>query len=150
MGSLSMTRADREAFLADLHVGVISIAREGRGPLAIPIWYAYAPGGEIRIVTGGDSFKLSLLRRAGRFTLCAQDETPPYRYVSVEGPVVAIESASVEADERPLARRYLGPDLGDAYVAATTSASGVANVLVRMRPERWESVDYRKEYGGGG
>ena len=96
MGSLSMTRAEREAFLADLHVGVISIAREGRGPLAIPIWYAYAPGGEIRIVTGGDSFKLSLLRRAGRFTLCAQDETPPYRYVSVEGPVVSIDGVQLQ------------------------------------------------------
>ena len=36
-----MTRAEREAFLAALHVGIISIAETGRGPLAVPIWYAY-------------------------------------------------------------------------------------------------------------
>ncbi|MFM7144695.1 MAG: pyridoxamine 5'-phosphate oxidase family protein [Alphaproteobacteria bacterium] len=149
MGKLSMSRTERETFLADLHVGVISIAEDGRGPLAIPIWYAYEPGGEVRIVTGADSRKLDLLRRAGRFTLCVQDETPPYRYVSVEGPVVAIEAASVEADERPLAHRYLGSELGDAYVAATTAEAGPGNVLVRMRPQRWATVDYRKEYGVG-
>lgn len=150
MGKLSMTRTEREEFLAGLHVGVISIAEDGRGPLAIPIWYAYSPGGEVRIVTGADSRKLELLRRAGRFTLCAQDETPPYRYVTVEGPVVAIEPASIEEDERPLAHRYLGPELGDAYVAATTAEPGPGNILVRMLPERWATVDYRKEWGGGG
>jgi hypothetical protein len=32
--SLAMTRQEREAFLADVHVGIISIADEGRGPLA--------------------------------------------------------------------------------------------------------------------
>jgi len=150
MSKLSMTRVEREAFLAELRVGVIAIAEEGRGPLAIPIWYDYRPGGEVRIVTGAESRKLALLRRVGRFTLCAQDEAPPYRYVAVEGPVVAIEPASIEDDERPLAHRYLGPELGDAYVAATTAEPGPGNVLVRMRPERWTTVDYRKEWGGGG
>ena len=42
----AMTKEEREAFLADLHVGVISIAEEGRGPLTVPIWYSYEPGGE--------------------------------------------------------------------------------------------------------
>ena len=40
--SLAMSRAEREAFLAALHVGVISISESGRGPLTVPIWYAYA------------------------------------------------------------------------------------------------------------
>ena len=46
--SMKMTAAEREAFLADLHVGVLSIAREGRAPLSAPIWYDYEPGGEPR------------------------------------------------------------------------------------------------------
>ncbi len=50
--SLSMTRAEREAFLADLHIGVISIADGEHGPLTCPVWYAYEPGGEIGLVTG--------------------------------------------------------------------------------------------------
>ena len=40
--SSAMTKEERGAFLADLHVGVISIAEEGRGPLTVPIWYFYS------------------------------------------------------------------------------------------------------------
>ena len=138
----AMTKEEREAFLADLHVGVISIAEEGRGPLTVPIWYSYEPGGEIRIITARSSRKGKLLEQAGRFSLCAQTETPPYKYVSVEGPVVAIEPADLERDRRPLARRYYGAELGDRYIESTRDLVG--NVLVRMRPERWLTVDYAK------
>ena len=142
--SLAMTKRERERFLADLHVGIISISEEGRGPLTLPIWYSYEPGGELRVITGRTSRKARLLQRAGRFSLCAQTETPPYKYVSVEGPVVAIEPADLERDRRPLARRYLGAELGDQYIESTRDL--VANVLVRMRPERWHTVDYAKQH----
>jgi nitroimidazol reductase NimA-like FMN-containing flavoprotein (pyridoxamine 5'-phosphate oxidase superfamily) len=143
-----MTKQERETFLADLHVGVISIPEEGRGPLTVPIWYSYEPGGELRVVTARSSRKARLLQRTGRFSLCAQTETPPYKYVSVEGPVVAIESADLERDRRPLAHRYLGMRRGDRYIENTREESErVENVLVRMRPERWLTVDYAKAYG---
>ena len=100
-----MTKQERESFLADLHVGIISVAEDGRGPLTVPIWYSYEPGGEVRVVTGGTSRKAQLLRTASRFSLCAQTETPPYKYVSVEGPIVAIEPANLDRDRRPLAHR---------------------------------------------
>jgi len=137
-----MTKQERETFLADLHVGIISISEEGRGPLTVPIWYSYVPGEEVRIVTGRATRKAQLLRTASRFSLCAQTETPPYKYVSVEGPVVAIEPADLERDRRPLARRYYGAEPGDRYIERTRDLVG--NVLVRMRPERWLTVDYGK------
>jgi nitroimidazol reductase NimA-like FMN-containing flavoprotein (pyridoxamine 5'-phosphate oxidase superfamily) len=146
--SLAMTKQERERFLADLHVGIISIPEEGRGPLTVPIWYSYEPGGELRVVTARTSRKAQLLQRAGRFSVCAQTETPPYKYVSVKGPVVAIEPADVERDDRPLARRYLGPLRGDRYIERTRRELGHSeNVLVRMLPERWLTVDYTKAYG---
>jgi len=138
-----MTKQERESFLADLHVGIISINEEGRGPLTVPIWYSYAPGEEVRIVTGRTSRKAQLIRRAGRFSLCAQTETPPYKYVSVEGAVVGIEPANLERDRRPFAHRYFGVHAGDRYIERTR-AETVENVLVRMRPERWLTVDYGK------
>ena len=138
-----MTKQERESFLADLHVGIISIPAEGRGPLTVPIWYSYAPGGEVRVVTGRTTRKAQLLGRARRFSLCAQTETPPYKYVSVEGPIVAVEAADLERDRRPLAHRYLGGAAGDRYIERTR-AETVENVLVRMRPERWLTVDYAK------
>jgi nitroimidazol reductase NimA-like FMN-containing flavoprotein (pyridoxamine 5'-phosphate oxidase superfamily) len=48
-----MTQQERETFLADAHIGIICISDPGRGPLAVPIWYAYNPGGELRIMTAG-------------------------------------------------------------------------------------------------
>jgi Pyridoxamine 5'-phosphate oxidase len=142
--SVAMTPKEREAFLADVHVGVIAIAEEGRGPLTVPVWYSYEPGGEVRVVTGRTSRKGQLLERAQRLSLCAQTETPPYKYVSVEGPIIAVEVANVERDLRPLARRYLGARGGDRYVDSTRSEHD-DNVLVRMRPERWLTVDFAKE-----
>jgi nitroimidazol reductase NimA-like FMN-containing flavoprotein (pyridoxamine 5'-phosphate oxidase superfamily) len=145
--SLAMTKQERERFLADLHVGIISIPEEGRGPLTVPIWYSYEPGGELRIVTARTSRKAQLLQRAGRFSVCAQTETPPYKYVSIEGPVVAIEPADLERDDRPLAHRYLGALRGDRYIEKTRRELGHSeNVLVRMLPERWLTVDYTKAY----
>ena len=41
--SLAMTKAEREAFLADVHVGVVSIPEPGGAPVTVPIWYRYAP-----------------------------------------------------------------------------------------------------------
>ena len=96
--STGMTVAEREAFLAGVHVGIISIGEAGRGPLTAPIWYAYEPGGELAIVIEAESRKAGLLREGGRVSLCAQDEQPPYKYVSVEGPVVSIAPADVERD----------------------------------------------------
>ena len=144
--SLAMTKKEREAFLADVHVGIMSIEEEGRGPLTIPIWYAYEPGGDLWLLTGKSSRKGKLLERAGRFSLCAQTETPPYKYVSVEGSIVGMEPPDMEREARPMAHRYLGKELGDRYIQATASERD-NSVLVRMRPEHWLTVDYAKAYG---
>jgi hypothetical protein len=67
--------------------------------------------------------------------------------VSVEGAIVSSEAADIERDLRPLARRYLGKELGDRYVEATRNVpSHSDNVIIRMRPERWLTSDYSKEY----
>ena len=148
--SLAMTKTEREKFLADLHVGVIALNEPGRGPLTVPIWYAYEPGGEIEVLTDASSRKGKLLAEGTRISLCAQTEDPPYQYVSVEGPIVAIEPSEVERDSRPMAHRYLGKERGDAYIAATADErTAGGSVRVRMRPERWLSVDYRKAYADG-
>ena len=34
-----MTKEERAAFLADVHVGVLAVDEPGRGPLSLPIWY---------------------------------------------------------------------------------------------------------------
>ncbi len=83
---VTMTREEREQFLGGVHVGVLSVASvDGGGPLAVPVWYSYQPGGTVNVITGGSTRKAAAIRAAGRLSLCAQDERPPYKYVTVEG-----------------------------------------------------------------
>jgi nitroimidazol reductase NimA-like FMN-containing flavoprotein (pyridoxamine 5'-phosphate oxidase superfamily) len=144
--ALTMTSAEREEFLAGLHVGILSVDDPGRAPLTIPVWYAYAPGGTVNVITGGQSVKAQRLRAAGRFSLCAQTETVPYRYVSVEGPITAIDDAVAADERRAMATRYLGAEGAELYLAAT-AAEAAASIAVRMSPARWRTVDYGKQLG---
>ena len=143
--SLAMTKEEREAFLADTHVAVVSVADGARAPLVVPVWYAYEPGGDLRFVTGGASRKARLIRKAARVSVCVQTETPPYRYVSIEGPAV-IGAPNHERDVRATALRYLGPQMGEVYLQAT-AAERAGSILVTVKPERWLTVDYGK-WGG--
>jgi nitroimidazol reductase NimA-like FMN-containing flavoprotein (pyridoxamine 5'-phosphate oxidase superfamily) len=143
--SFAMSVAEREQFLAGLHVGVLSVALqpgEGRAPLTVPVWYDYQAGGQVSVITGRSSRKGLAIRAAARMSLCAQDEQPPYRYVSVEGPAV-IEDLD-PAERLAMARRYLGTTGGDQYVASNPDPAG-ENIMIRMRPEHWLSVDYGKQ-----
>jgi len=141
--SVSMSRGEREAFLADVHVGVLTVSvGEGKGPLATPVWYSYEPGGQVSVTTGGGSRKARAIAATGRFSLCAQHEAPPYKYVTVEGPAVI---GPAELDDRiALARRYLGTEAGDAWIAANPD---VDDVMIRMTPEYWQTADFGKAEG---
>ncbi|WP_242440881.1 pyridoxamine 5'-phosphate oxidase family protein [Streptomyces sp. CB02923] len=140
-----MSRPDRERFLAEPRVGVLSVtdSRGGdRAPLTVPVWYGYEPGGEVVVQTGRQTIKAQLLRAAGRFSLCVQDEGRPYRYVSVEGPITAIGDPVGAAVREGLARRYLD-DAEEArgYLAATADQL-TDDIVFRMRPQHWRSADF--------
>lgn len=133
-----MTRIEREAFVAGVHVGILAIDEPGRGPLALPVWYQFEDGA-IVVGMSGASLKAGLLRAAGRATLTVQTETPPYLYASVEGPVT-IEAKS--RDDLAMATRYLGPELGKWYADANPSTADT--VLVTISPEHWRTKDFSK------
>ncbi len=140
MAELDMTVEEREAFLSDVRVGVLSIARIDKGPLALPIWYRYEDG-DVIIGMSADSLKARLLRDAGRATMTVQDETPPYRYVSVEGPVTI---GHEERDPLAMPTRYLGEELGRRYAEQNAGGDPTESVVVRLMPERWLTCDYGK------
>jgi hypothetical protein len=136
--NMSMTREAAEAFLTDVHVGVLAIAHEGHGPLAVPIWYQYEDS-EVIIGISDDSLKAKLLHSAGRATMTVQSETAPYKYVSVEGPVAV---AHDDRDNLSMATRYLGADMGQWY--ADNNPTTENSVTVRLTPEKWRTIDYSK------
>ncbi len=139
--SLAMTIEARQSFLADLHVGIVSIPRSGKGPLTVPIWYDYDPGGVVWMITNRSSIKGRLLEDASRISLCAQTEKAPYQYVSVEGPfsITAPEAGQL----LHMATRYLGVEGGKAYASGGGDDDG-DSIIVSITPETWYTVDYSK------
>lgn len=144
MSNVVMNQEEREAFLAKPWVAVVSIPETGRGPLTVPVWYLYEPGGDVCIWTGSKTRKARLLQKAKRISVCVQDSEPPYRYVSVEGPV-SIEPIDFERYVRPMAYRYFNAEQAANYLIDIGGEAGVVNdILVRVKPERWLTVDYSK------
>lgn len=138
--SLKMSKEEREAFLADLHVGVISIPREGRAPLTAPIWYDYEPGGDAWVITDANSLKGKAIQNAPQISLCAQSEAMPYKYVTIEGSFTTRPSTQEEL--LSMAIRYLGEEQGKAY--ADNPEGDGESILVSIATERWLTVDYGK------
>ena len=140
MADSSLSVRDRELFLAEPHIAALSVsAGAGRGPLTLPIWYQYEPGGEAWILTEAASRKVRLIEAAGRFTLMVERSAPTARYVSVEGPVTR---TIPETDEllREITERYLPPEKVPEYLAFAKAELG-AQVAIYLRPERWLSAD---------
>ena len=138
MASLSVR--DRESLLAEPHVAALSVADgPDRGPLTLPIWYQYQPGGEAWVLTEAASRKARLIEAAGRFTLMVERVAPTVRYVSVEGPVTR---TIPETDEllREITERYLPPDKVPAYLAFAKAELG-EQIAIHLRPERWLTAD---------
>lgn len=108
------------------------------GPLTLPIWYQYAPGGQVWFLTGADSEKMRRIRAAGRVSLMVERTEPTVRYVSVEGPVISVEPMT-EARHREMTTRYLPPEKVEPYLAYAASFGD--QVVVSVWPERWLSAD---------
>ena len=139
-----MTREEREQFLAATHVGILSVNQPGRGPLAVPLWYLYEPGGDIVVVTRPETRKARLIAPGTFVAFLVQAEELPPKYVSLEGRIVSVTPAEVDRDVRPLASKYLGPEVGNGYIDATRPDGRTNEIVVRIRPERWFSRDFAK------
>jgi nitroimidazol reductase NimA-like FMN-containing flavoprotein (pyridoxamine 5'-phosphate oxidase superfamily) len=135
-----MTQKEREEFLAGIHVGVLSVsAGEGQAPITVPVWYSYRPGGTVDVITNSRSRKAGAIVAQGRFSLCAQQEQAPCKYVSVEGAAV-IEKADT-AEKIEITSRYMGSEDGRAFVTANPELD---DIVIRMTPDRWRTADFGK------
>ncbi|MFE2870265.1 pyridoxamine 5'-phosphate oxidase family protein [Embleya sp. NPDC059259] len=135
-----LSREERERFLAEPHVATLSVEAGDRGPLGVPVWYLYEPGGTVRVLMSPRSRKAGLIRAAGRFSLLVQRMEPTPRYVGVEGPVT--HSATADPEHfRDLASRYLPPELVDACVRMSYAHDPGPRVVFHLTPRRWVGAD---------
>jgi hypothetical protein len=131
---------DRELFLAEPHIAALSVSDgRGRGPLTVPMWYQYQPGGDAWVLTPAGSRKARLIEVAGRFTLMVERIKPTVRYVSVEGPVTRTVPGTDEL-LREISTRYLPPEKVAAYIEFAKAELG-EQIAIYLHPQRWLSAD---------
>jgi nitroimidazol reductase NimA-like FMN-containing flavoprotein (pyridoxamine 5'-phosphate oxidase superfamily) len=108
-----MSRAEIEDLLDGSHQAVLSVSRDGRGPVAVPMSYLFVKG-QFRIITPRNSLHGRLMQQTGRATLTIHHEEYPHRgvrqrYVMAEGPIEFTDD-----DPAPLVRALLAKDRGEA------------------------------------
>jgi len=137
---MPLSAHDREQFLAEPHIAALSVsAGADRGPLTVPIWYQYVPGGEVWVLTAAESRKARLIAAAGRFSLMVERLEPTARYVSVEGPVTRTTPATDEL-LLEITARYLPQEKIPAYIECA-KAELDDQITIYLRPQRWLSAD---------
>ncbi len=147
----TLTEREREEFLAEPRVAVLSVASDdGRPPLTVPVWYAYQPGGDVTFFTGTMGRKVRktrLIRDAGVVSLCVQRPEFPYKYVTVEGRVIQTDRSPTADQVLAIVRRYLPEEMAQGFAAAelVNPAFESQFVLFTVRPERWLSFDFGDE-----
>ncbi|HEU0191643.1 MAG TPA: pyridoxamine 5'-phosphate oxidase family protein [Mycobacterium sp.] len=137
---MGLTKDQREQFLAEPHIAALSVdAGGGRGPLTVPMWYQYAPGGQPWVLTGEGSRKVQLIEAAGCFTLMVQRTEPTLRYVVVDGTADRIEPGT-DDHHIELAHRYLPPGRAEKYLEFAL-AELPPHVVIHLRPQHWIGAD---------
>jgi len=142
-----MTEREREAFLAEPRTAIISVASgDDRPPLAVPIHYAYEPGGDITFFTNTEhrtSRKSTLIARAGgRFTLTVQHPQWPYRYVTVECTVVHTDQPPTTEQILAVARPFMPEEDARGLAASEVDDPESTMILYTARPDRWLAMDF--------
>jgi PPOX class probable F420-dependent enzyme len=125
-----MTDDEREAFLREANVAVLSTVDSRRRPHAAPVWYLY-DNGIFRISTGVGSQKHKNIEANPNISLVIDQRVLPYYAVMVQG-AAEIGPAFSQDDGLRLAVRYLGGELGTRY-AQTQTAEGSVSLTIKPR-----------------
>lgn len=136
---MTFDQHEAEQFLSEPHVGVFAVEAISGPPAAVPLWYSYAPGAEVLLITAPESRKARLLHRSGRATLVVQTVQPRTRYVSVELELLRSQPAT-DADVRAMASRYVPAEALEGYLEF--AAANLREDLYRFNPTKWRFADF--------
>lgn len=102
----------REFVSAGTRTGKLATVRADGRPHVAPIWFLLE-GDEIVLNTGAGTVKGRALTQPGaRASICVDDETPPFSFVTIEGSVSVSEDPAELLDTATrIAARYMGEEL---------------------------------------
>jgi PPOX class probable F420-dependent enzyme len=136
-----MTKSEIKKFLMkDTFTGKLATVKKNGSPHVVPIWFVVEVNsrnrntvGDIYFTTGRDSVKAKNIQRDSRISICVDDQTPPFSFVSICGNAKLIPYRQKEVLKwaTKIAERYMGKKNAKAYGERN---SGEDEVLVRIRP----------------
>jgi len=113
--------------------GKLATVRDDGGPHVAPVWFLL-DGDEFVFNTGKDTVKGRNLARDGRVSLCVDDDTPPFAFVSLSGRAELSEDpAELRHWAGRIGARYMGEDRADEF-GERNAVPG--ELLVRVRIEK--------------
>lgn len=134
-----MSEAEIDAVLDGSHMCVFSVARKGRGPVAVPLAYVYR-GGRFRLQSAPSSLHGRLAMAQGRATVTVHDEwisgfEASEWYVTAEGPVEFTDDPL-----RPLLLEIMvkdrGEHLADRWLDEWLAPAAAGHRVLVLTPER--------------
>jgi PPOX class probable F420-dependent enzyme len=114
-----MTDAERDGFLRETRLGMLSTLAEDGAPVTVPVWFEW-DGRVVRMFAGATSGKIRRLQRDPRASLVATNRVgEPEAWVAFDGRIEISADGAIELAER-LADRYW--DMTDADHRAAVGA----------------------------
>ncbi|WP_318210309.1 PPOX class F420-dependent oxidoreductase [Streptomyces sp. SJL17-1] len=113
--------------------GKLATVRDDGSPHVVPIWFLL-DGDEFVFNTGKDTVKGRNLGRDARVSLCVDDDTPPFAFVSLSGHAELSEDpAELRHWAGRIGARYMGEDRADEF-GERNAVPG--ELLVRVRIQK--------------
>ncbi len=123
---------NKEEFLKQPNVAVLATVGPGGRPHAMPMWYLYEDG-VIIMATGSGSRKHRNIEANNRVILVVDRREIPYYALMVQG-TAEIGPPLSEELQLKLAVRYLGEEMGRAYMARQGTGGSVS---IRVKPGKF-------------
>jgi len=134
-------REIRRFLMHGTFTGKLATVKEKGGSHVVPIWFVVdhknSKGriGDIVFTTGGETIKAENIRFDKRVSICVDDQTPLFSFVTVFGvaKILPYKHREVLRWATKIAGRYVGKSKAQVYGKRN---SGEGEVLVRITPKR--------------
>ncbi|MCM2579959.1 PPOX class F420-dependent oxidoreductase [Streptomyces meridianus] len=148
-----MTQDEWRAFLlAGTRTGKVAVNRRNGRPHVTPVWFTLddVPAGgrhdRLLFTTWHGSVKGRALIRSPYFSLCVDDETPPFSFVLLECSAELVDDPEeLQTWAVRIGSRYMGPEQGESY-GRRNAVPG--ELLVRADIERVTAVQAIADWPG--
>ncbi len=138
-----MTKSEIKKFLMkDTFTGKLATVKKNGSPHVVPIWFVVEVNSRNRnkvrniyFTTGRESVKAKNIQRDSRVSICVDDQTQPFSFVSICGiaKLIPYRQKEILKWATKIAERYMGKKNARAYGERN---SGEDEMLVRIIPTK--------------